>query len=105
MANSTAARTPSAASRAGGYTLVRIRQIVARSGTGPGSPSPARSPGGASPAHSAIAAYDRAPTSIAHAATARSAASGYRRPTRDAGQAPARTLPAVPLARRAELVS
>ena len=59
---------PTARSTAAGSTVVSTRQIVARSGTGPGRPSGARSRGGASAAHSAIAAYDLAPASIAHTA-------------------------------------
>ena len=71
---------PTAASKAAGSTAVSTRQMVARSGTAPGRPSRARSRGGASAAHSAIAAYDRAPASIAHTTMARTGARAYRIP-------------------------
>jgi hypothetical protein len=71
-----ATHEPIARSSAAGSTEVSTRQIVTRSGTAPGSPGPARSRGGASAAHSAIAAYDRAPASIAHTAMAKTGTSG-----------------------------
>ena len=73
---------PEPRSRAAGSTAVSTRQIVTRSGTGPGSPSPARSCGGASLAHSAIAAYDRAPARVAHTATARTGTRSVPHPAR-----------------------
>jgi hypothetical protein len=71
---------PMARSRAAGSTAVRTRQIVTRSGTAPGRPSPARRPGPASTAHSAIAANDRAPARVAHTATASTGTRSYRTP-------------------------
>jgi hypothetical protein len=71
---------PSARSSAAGSTAVSTRQIVTRSGTVRPSPRLARSRGGASAAHSAIAAYDRAPASTAHTAMASTGTSRYRRP-------------------------
>jgi hypothetical protein len=76
---------PRARSSGAGSTAVSTRQIVTRSGTVLPSPSLARSRGGASAAHSAIAAYDRAPASTAHTATASTGASRYRRPRRSRG--------------------
>jgi hypothetical protein len=64
----------------------QVRRMVASAGTAkqPGAwwraPSPARTGWGASAAHSAIAAIDRAPASTAAAAVARMATSGWRRP-------------------------
>jgi hypothetical protein len=48
-------------------------------------PSAARTAGGVSAAHSAIAAIDRAPVSTAAAAIARIVTSGWRRPLRARG--------------------
>src|ERR1022692_92015 len=71
---------PRARSRAAGSTAVSTRQIVTRSGTAPGRPSPALSSGPASAAHSAIAANDRAPARVAQTATARTGTRSYRTP-------------------------
>jgi hypothetical protein len=48
-------------------------------------PSAARTAGGVSRAHSAIAAIDRAPVNTAAAAMAKTAISGWRRPLRARG--------------------
>jgi hypothetical protein len=87
-------QAPIAAARASGSTRASVRRIVVSVGTAHtqrpvrGSrrvPSAARTGWGASAAHSAIAAIDRAPAKTAAAASTKMATSGCRRPARARG--------------------
>jgi hypothetical protein len=81
-----ASQAPTAAARALASSRPSVRRMVASAGTAQWSgasrqaPSAARTGWGASVAHSAMAANERAPASTAAAARARMAISGWRRP-------------------------
>jgi hypothetical protein len=85
-------QAPMAAASASGSRRARVRRIVASAGTdqNPGAsrraPSAARTGWGASAAHSAIAASERAPVKTAAAVMARIATSEWRRPRGFAGR-------------------